>query len=218
MKRQLNRSTVQHCTCQFFIWDIPVFLHQVFDLSQNPVQFWRGIRPQFSRLWKRWHSLHNLSEGKIQALTKYTPMANTETLLLCQENARHKYFITSTWKSSQTFPFLGISSKYNLLYKPEQSAHIRSCRSANCLFSVVKFSFGKPCMTTLADRPEHRTNQGNKEEKKLCPRKKRELIEVLIIRVHLPGTAHSCKTSEHLWLFLEININISFKQNTNHSL
>lgn len=66
----LQLSSALHLSLLFFIRDIPVFLHQVFDLSQNPVHFWRGIRPQFSRLWNRLHSLHNLSEGKVQALTE----------------------------------------------------------------------------------------------------------------------------------------------------
>lgn len=68
----LQPSSAPYFSPQLFMRDIPVFLHQVFDLSQNPVQFWRGIRPQFSRLWNRRHSLHNLSEGKIQALTENT--------------------------------------------------------------------------------------------------------------------------------------------------
>lgn len=84
-------SSALYLSPQFLIRDVPVLLHQVFDLSQNPIHFWRGIRPQFPRLQNRLHSLHNLSEGKIQALTENTLQWQTERH--CYEEKMHMPYV-----------------------------------------------------------------------------------------------------------------------------
>lgn len=84
-------SSALYLSPQFLIRDVPVLLHQVFDLSQNPVHLWRRIRPQFSRLWNRLDCLHNLSEGKIQVLTKNILQWSTERC--CYENQMPMWYV-----------------------------------------------------------------------------------------------------------------------------